>query len=522
MALKRTPAPVPVEDDTDQPVIATASVGGSPRVSHAVALPPPPPPGMMARPPVPPPGLSRMGGGAPPQAPQINPTAAIVGLALGGAPGALAATQGFQQGQQARIAQEDRQRIAKAKADAEQWKNDRQTWSDDLQALKFTHMLDEDEARAEGKEADRAGKEKDAAAREEREGAAQKARSLTETRLSRAGIVRDLLQLHPEAQNSFLDLIGPEELERVGLKVPRITRTSGEDGSPDIEEWDTSAFHPKAPASQTPEAIAARTEIERVQASNRAGLASLATLSKMAADPRTKPKSKAELYKRLGVASEALHKGEPIPSWVFDVSPDFQEAMTPAQKAGVDSKGRTGDQKDRALTEAERRNKASEADRDADRSQRANKPSAAMSEAQTRHGDLTNQASSYRADARKLRAKEAEANKKLEEISSLPQYRGVGGGARAQKHPGFAEAQSQAQSYGIEAINLENLAKESERERSKIESRYPALKASFKAGAQAGADDTPPSKKLPPLLFPSMKPGESKTLDGGFKIRRVK
>ncbi len=490
MALKRTPAPVPVEDDTDQPVIATASVGGSPRVSHAVALPPPPPPGMMARPPVPPPGLSRMGGGAPPQAPQINPTAAIVGLALGGAPGALAATQGFQQGQQARIAQEDRQRIAKAKADAEQWKNDRQTWSDDLQALKFTHMLDEDEARAEGKEADRAGKEKDAAAREEREGAAQKARSLTETRLSRAGIVRDLLQLHPEAQNSFLDLIGPEELERVGLKVPRITRTSGEDGSPDIEEWDTSAFHPKAPASQTPEAIAARTEIERVQASNRAGLASLATLSKMAADPRTKPKSKAELYKRLGVASEALHKGEPIPSWVFDVSPDFQEAMTPAQKAGVDAKGRTGDQKDRSLTETERRNRATETQALANAAQRA-------AESRTRTERAGN------APGAKFTAAQSEYAQLREYYKQLQNYT-------------VPTVDQQAHKQAVTSV-LRRLGE--------LESRHPVLGKGW--SAENSSTYKPPSRQVtgsvPPVQFPKdLKPGESRQVAPGVVLRRKK
>lgn len=472
--------------------------------------------------PTPPRGLAGMGGGSSlrsgqpaPPAPAVNKTAALVGLALGGAPGALAGVTGFSQGQAAAQAKLDAQARAQEKAAMDQWKTDRQGWLDEVQGLRMAHLFEEDTLDREdkaGEKLDKAAKDAAASSRQEQ---LDNARQVTEKRLSRAGVVRDLLQLAPEAQGAYLDLLGEEGLNDIGLKVPRITRAQAEDGSPSLEEWDISAFQKAKASNLSPEALAARQEVEKVQASHKAGLQTMNLFSKIIEDPRTGGNARKELTKRLGIISNSLDEGKPIPPWVFEVSNQVMEAMTPAQ-------AKAAAQREKSQKEQERKNKATEADRDADRSQRENKPSASLTEAQTRYGALTDQVSSYRADARKLRAKEAEANKKLKAISAMPQYQGVGGGARAQKHPGFVEAQAQAQSFGMSAINLENLAKESEKERSKIESRYPALKASFKAGAQAGANYTPPSKKLPPVTLPPLKVGESKTMNGGFKVRRVK
>ena len=279
--------------------------------------------GALARRPTPPPGIRAISGyQAPEQRPQINPVAAVVGTLLGGAPGAVSAVSGFQAGQaQAKSAAEKAAALrvaAEAKAQrqaGEQYKQDRTGWLDELSGLKTAHLFDEDEADREAKAGDREDKATKDAAAVTRQDKLDAAREVTEKRLSKSSILRDMLSIGtPEGQGAYLKLIGPEALAQSGLTVPRLKNEDGSEG-----EYDLSAFqgvHKEKPANLPPEALAARQELEKVQASHKAGLQTMSLYSRMIQDPRTGGKARAELTKRLGIISDSLHEGKPIPSWV--------------------------------------------------------------------------------------------------------------------------------------------------------------------------------------------------------------
>lgn len=334
--------------------------------------------GALARRPTPPPGLRAVSGFQEPQSrPQINPVAAALGTLLGGAPGAVAGISGFQAGQaQAKSAAEKAAALrvaAEAKAQrqaGEQYKQDRTGWLDELSGLKTAHLFDEDEADREAKAGDREDKATKDAAAVTRQDKLDAAREVTEKRLSKSSILRDMLSIGtPEGQGAYLKLIGPEALAQSGLTVPRLKNEDGSEG-----EYDLSAFqgvHKEKPAALSPEALAARAEVEKVQIGHKAGLQTMTLFSKMATDPRVKGPAQKELHKRIGIIADSLQKGEAIPAWVYKMEDSPLADMSPVQKRGAEAKDRAGDQKDRALTETERKNKAQERQALANAAQRA-------------------------------------------------------------------------------------------------------------------------------------------------------
>ncbi len=227
------------------------------------------------------------------------------------------------------------------------WQGQNAEWDREGREMDRTRQYLTDELRAQTEATRQTEAETRAAEERRRREELDARRAEGEQRLTRQGIVRELLQLDPESQQAYLDLLHQSgDLESAGLQVPRTPTALDETGQPVAQTWDVTAFRRALPPSMGPEAqaqkaqtVAQKASAEARKATEFRGKIAFDALEKLVRDPRTTSKTRQELQKRQGLILEGIAQGKEPAPWMLEVSQDGIAPMTPAQSASLSLAG---------------------------------------------------------------------------------------------------------------------------------------------------------------------------------------
>ena len=193
----------------------------------------------------------------------------------------------------------------------------------------------------------------------------------------------------PDGRQGALNALAP------GLAARGSNFVQDEAGNWSVPGVDLASLDAAATGAWSPEALAARETADRNKAARAASLKGVSMLERFADDGRLDPMVAQEIAGRTSAIAEALASGEVPAKELFLLPEGALASMTPYQKELLaDAQERLGlareaaNLRKRAQSETERRNKASEADRDADRELRKIRPSANFQGAQSEYSLL--------------------------------------------------------------------------------------------------------------------------------------
>lgn len=244
----------------------------------------------------------------------------------------------------------------------------------------------------------------------------------------------------PEGRQAALNALAPGLAARGSRFVQ--DATTGNWSSPGV---DLASLSSAATGAWSPEALAARETADRNKAARAASLKGVSMLERFADDSRLSPAVAREIAGRTSAIAEALANGEVPAKELFLLPEGALAVMTPYQKEALaDAQERLGlareaaNLRKRAQGETERKNKAAESDRDADRELRKIRPSANFQGAQSEYAQLreyrqkvmTGGYGDFGADDQAKQNAINQVNRRLGELESKYPVLGKGFGSR--------------------------------------------------------------------------------------------